>query len=241
MQMNDAVLTKLSVDLRSPLQDFATMIDEQVGPRLVGLTLFGAALDAGHPASHEAARTVLVLDKVDLEVLRRISMGGARWGRKHIAAPLIMTEQFIKASLDSFPLELIEIVQRRATLAGRDCFDGLTFEVQDVRLQCERELKRIKMRVQQGVLAATGKAALLGELQEDVGAHTIRTLRGLLWIKGHRDFLSASMVIEECEKLSSRGLSGLRTALSPKSEHGWRELVALYQDVEALAGIANCE
>ena len=241
MQINDDVLAKLPPDLRDPLRGFAEMIDEHAGQRLVGLTIFGGAAGAENPSSREPARSVLVLDKVDLEVLRRISMGGSRWGRRHVAAPLVMTPQFIEASRDSFPLELIEIVQRRATLLGKDCFDGLSFESGDVRLQCERELKRIKMRIQQGVLAAVGRAALLAELQEDIGAHLLRTLRGFLWLRGRREFVESTAVVASCEKTVACSLPAMRAAMNEKSEHGWPELVALYQDVEALAGIANCE
>ena len=62
-------------------------------------------------------------------------------GKAKIAAPLIMTQDYIQNSLDSFPLEFLEIQQHHLCLFGQDSFAELSFYQPHLRLQCERELK----------------------------------------------------------------------------------------------------
>ena len=70
-----------------------------------------------------------------------------------------MTPAYLSGSVDSFPLELLEIQQRRAVLWGDDYFADLKLDQADVRLQCERELKRILLGMRQGLLASGGDPA----------------------------------------------------------------------------------
>jgi hypothetical protein len=63
--------------------------------------------------------------------------------RKHrLPTPLIVSEKFIQSSLDSYPLEFLDICSDYSNLyAMEDVLAGLKFENDDIRLQIERELK----------------------------------------------------------------------------------------------------
>jgi hypothetical protein len=239
MAMNEAAIEQVTESMRSAVRDYAVLVERLAGPKFIGLTVFGAVLDAGFDVARGPVDSVLVLEQTDLGLLRRLGEHGKRLGSKGIAAPLVMTPDYIAGSLDTFPLELLEIYQRRATVNGRDCFDGLEFAPQHVRLQCEREFKRVLIRLRQGVLAAAGREAVLGELRSDVGRHLLRTLRGLLWLKGIREFLAPGLVVTEAEKIAGASPGGIRNALLLHGEHDWAEYTALYSEVERLAGLAD--
>ena len=138
-----------------------------------------------------------------------------------------------------FPLELIEIHQMHVTIFGGDLFANLAFEDAHVRLQCERELKTILIGLRQGLLAAAGREKYVGALEMDVGEGLLRTLRGMLWLKGQKDGKPAVEVLAEIEKIVDRRLDGVRTALDPSAHHGWSEFESLYRDVEAVGEIVN--
>lgn len=227
--------------LRGAVRDYATEIGAHFGADLLGMVLYGAVLEAGFDERRAAATSAVVLRYINLEALRRLGEQGARWGRRGIAAPLVLTPEFIEGSCDSFPLELLEIKQNHVTLLGQDYFTPLELKPEHVRLQCERELKRIKMRMRQGLLAAAGREALLAELESDVGLHVVRTLRGMLWLKGMTTYQPTPEVIAKCAELAGRPLTGLREALQTKEPRGWEAFTALYADVEALAEMANKE
>lgn len=230
---------RVAASMRQPLQRYAELVKELAGSNAKALTLFGAVVAGSFDPSRHTARSVLVVDRVDLSMLRRLAERGVKFGKARIAAPLVMTSSYIKGSLDTFPLELIEIKQQHATVFGNDDFTDLSFEDAHVRLQCERELKTILIGLRQGLLAAAGREKFLGALEMDVAEGLMRTLRGLLWLKGRKEAKPAAEVVTDVEKTVDRKLAGVRTALDPAAHHGWDEFETLYRDVEALGDIAN--
>ena len=225
--------------MREPLRSYAELVKFIVVDRARALTLFGAITTSGFDAARQTARSVLVMDRIDLALLRALAAHGAKLGKAGIAAPLVMTPEYIKSSLDTFPLELIDIHQHHVTVFGEEYFDDLSFEDSHVRLQCERELKVLLIGLRQGLLAAAGREKFIGALEMDVGQGLMRTLRGLLWLKGHKKALQTSEVLREIERVTERKLPGIRTALDTSGRHGWEEFETLYCDVEALGEIAN--
>ncbi len=232
-------LARVTEPMREPIRAYASLVRELAGPSAKALTLFGAIAAGSFDPARHTARSVLVLDNVDLSMLRRLSHHGVALGRRNISAPLVMTPKYISASLDTFALELIEIHQMHLTIFGEEFFGDLKFEEAHVRLQCERELKTILIGLRKGLLAAAGRDKVISALETDVGEGLVRTLRGMLWIKGQRQAQSGGQVVTEVEKIIDRKLPGVSTALDPGGEHGWDAFQALYRDVEALGEIAD--
>ncbi len=234
-----AGMDRVPATMRAPIAEYTDLVKELAGKHAQALTLFGAIVGGTFDPKRHVVRNVLVVDSVDLAVLRRLAEHGARLGKMSIAAPLVMTSEYIKASLDTFPLELIEIGQRHVTVFGDDHFSDLSFDEAHVRLQCERELKTILIGLRQGLLAAAGREKYVGALEMDVGEGLLRTLRGMLWLKGQKDGKPAAETLAEIEKIVDRRLEGVRTALDPSAHHGWSEFESLYRDVEAVGEIVN--
>ena len=232
-------LEKVVQSMREPIRQYADLMRELAGDNAKTLTLFGAIAAGTFDAARHTVRNVLLMDKVDLAVLRRIAENGAKLGKARISAPLIMTTKYIKASLDTFPLELIEIQQMHLTVFGDDPFEGLTFDVEHVRLQCEREFKSMLIGLRQGLLAAAGRDKVLGAVELDVGEGLLRAMRGTLWAKGIKEAKNSSEVVTEMEKITGKKLPGIRTALDVTGHHGWEQFEGLYNDVEALAEAAD--
>jgi hypothetical protein len=134
---------------------------------------------------------------------------------------------------------LIEIKQCHLTLFGDDHFAELSFDDSHVRHQCERDLKGVLIGLRQGLLAAAGRDSFLGALEVDVADGLIRTLRGLLWLKGQRDARKAADVLTEAERITEKKLPGIRAALDTSGEHGWEQFQTLYLDVAALGEIVD--
>ncbi len=234
-----AGLERVEATMRGPLAEYAASIKTIAGTHETSLSLYGSILRCPFDAGLQSARSVLVVPCVDLGILRTLAEGGLRFGQSGIGAPLIMTAKYIKDSQDTFPLELIEIHQHHMTLFGVDHFSQLAVEDDHVRLQCERELKSILIGLRQGLLAAAGREKVIGAMTTDVGEALIRTLRGMLWLKGKKEALPAQDVLDDAEQITDRKLTGMRTALDPFTNHGWDQFDALYRDVEALGEIAN--
>lgn len=237
--MHEDALNHVPPAMQAPLRSYAERVEQLTADNLAGLTIFGEVLRSEFDASNAAAASVLVLQRNDLTSLRRLAEHGPTLGRRRIAAPLVMTPVYIAASRDTFPLELLEIHQRHATLCGHDYFAELPLQSEHVRLQCEREFKRILIQLRQALLAAAGREAVLGEAVVAAGPHVLRTLRGLLWLKGAKDWQPDDALVADGEKLAGRPLGGLRGAIHAPGQHGWADFTALYEDAEKLAAVAD--
>ena len=239
MTLELAELQRVVPQARSAVSKLAELLHELCAGRANALTVFGAALDASFQPTRHNIQSVLVLEQIDLEVLRQLAQHGPELGSHALAAPLIMTPDYIRSSLDTFPLELIEIHQQHETVFGPDHFKDLRFEDEHVRLQCERELKSILIGMRQGLLAAAGRDQLLSALEAGAAERLLRTIRGMLWFKGTRTPQPASEVLKAVERLIERELPAIHRVLEAAEPAGWQEFKTLYHDVATLREIAD--
>lgn len=225
--------------IRGPAGQYVAVVREVFETNALALTFFGRATTARFDPAQQVARSVLVLANVDLAAIRRLAVEGPAFGRLGIAAPLIMTPEYIAESRDAFPLEFIEIQQQHVTAFGDDYFVELTFAEDHVRLHCERELKVLLIGMRQGLLASAGVDRLLSSLDADVGEGLLRALRGLLWLRGQRNAQDEGAVVAAVERMISGELHGLRRALSADARHGWEAYQELYDDVARIGRFVN--
>lgn len=232
-------LDRLSPAVREPVRRYAEQVAELAGPQGLGLTLYGAIAAGTFDAARHVIHNVLVLETVDLDLVRRLGSELSHHHVSRIAPPLVLTPAYIQASLDTFPLELIEIQQQHATLWGEDHFAGLQFDNSHIRLQCERELKVMLLATRQTVLHAAGQEKKITAAAQHAGDGVLRTLRGLLWLQGQRTAQPASQVIEQIEKLVSRSLPGVRALIDERVARDWRHIRELYDDLDALTNLSD--
>jgi len=209
------------------------------GREQMSLTLFGRAVTEWFNPDRDAIRSVVVVPRIDLTLLRRFAEHGPRLGAQRVVAPLMMTPAYITESLDTFALELIEIVQQHVTVIGEDRFSDLTFDDDDVRLQCERELKVLAIGMRQGLLAAGGRTRSLAELEVGTAHNLLRTLRGMLWLKGVTEPIPDEQIVDRIEPFVSRTLDGARKAIAAQAPGGYDGFEALYDDVAHLGAVVN--
>ena len=225
--------------MQEPLTKYLDRVQTLAGANCLAIIGFGTIATSGFDPAKHIARSVIVLDKIDLAMLRELAKDGAKLGKARIAAPLIMTPVYINGSLDAFPLELLEIHQCHVCFVGTDYFTDLAFDERHLRLQCERELKTILIGMRQGLLAAAGREKLFGAMEGDVAERLLRTLRGLLWLHGQDEYVSSMDVVSRIEQETDRSLAGIRQALQDHRRHDWDDFTRLYDDVDGLKTLAD--
>jgi hypothetical protein len=236
-------LDDLPQPIREPLRRFADRIRELAKDNALAWTLFGAVVAEKvaekYARPRHAIQSVLMLESVDLDLLHALAAEGPRHGRAGLAPPVIMTPRFVEASRSTFPLELIEIHQHHRVVFGNDHFAELKFDDRNIRLQCERELDVLLIGLRQGLLIARGKKSRLALLQRNWVHNLMRTMRGLLWLKGQKEGLPASRVLAEVAQLAKLPLKGIHHVLHAGDSPGWEAFKHLYADVEALESAAD--
>ena len=232
-------VTAIPEKRRNTYREFAQLLAALAGDNLLGLCGFGGWVVDDPCYADAPASSVLVLRRVDLTLLDELARRGSKFGRQRIAAPLIMMPEYIEASCDVFPLELLEIQQLHARISGEDHFPALTFARTDLRLQCERELKVELMQLRQGLIAAAGRHKLLHELCVSAAERTMRIVRGVLHLLGKEAPPLARDVLETTAEVTGVNLVTLARALLAADRLDFADFRRCYAEAEALAAYVD--
>lgn len=240
MVQHEVRLNAIPAALRGAYHDFVSATIKVTGANLLSLVAYGGRRSGDPAYADEPLASVMVIHNEDLLMLERLGQRGLRFGRRGIAAPLVMTPQYIRASLDSFPLEMLEIQQTGQLVFGENFFDQLTFDARHVRLQCERELKSTKLHLRQGLLQAAGRSGVIDEACRAAAHRTVRALRGWLNITGHATMEpSAASIVTRSAMALGAPLPMLEQSLTHMPRFDARMLTALYFEIKRISDIVD--
>ncbi len=175
------------------------MIDEMLaehGGNIHSVHIVGSAVIPDYNAALSDINSVVVLHNMDLRFVTFLAPLGARYGKKGIAAPLVMTPEYIRDSLDAFPIEFHDFKLIHATVFGEDIFAGLEIKRQHLRLQCEREIKTKQIGLRQGYLSILGKEKELSKLLVQSFTGSMALFRAIITLQGKQPPIARAEVIE---------------------------------------------
>ena len=173
----------LEARIRDPVKEFAGRLIAALGDNLQSITVVGSGLTEDYRAGQSDFNTVLVLGRQNLQSLNSVASLARPMRRKKISPPLLMTQSYIERSRDVFGLEFLDFQLAHETIMGDDPFASLTFDKKDVRLQCERELKAMLIRLRQGYIAAAANKKLVRDVLISTAKGMAPLLRAMLWLK----------------------------------------------------------
>jgi hypothetical protein len=156
--------------------------------------------------------TILVLGRQSLASLNTIAAMAKPMRRKKISPPLLMTQSYIERSRDVFGIEFLDFQLTHQTILGDDPFDSLAFGKKDVRLQCERELKAMLIRLRQGYIAAAAKKKLVRDILISTAKGLSPLLRAMLWLKDMERPAEAEPTINKSAEEFGTNMDSLITA-----------------------------
>lgn len=232
-------LSKLPANLRAALRQYADFLRQTAGAKALSLSLLGAAAAGTWIPGRHRVHNALVLESIKLDDLERLARELPRYHQVGIASPLVLTPDYIRRSIDTFPLEFLEIQQQHLALFGEDRFQPLEFEAKFVRLQCERELKSMILAMRQALLASAGDPRHLVREHPHAADGLLRVVRGMLWLNNLREALPAAQAISELERVLARPLPGLKKMVEAHGPTAWADYRALDAELLALERVAD--
>jgi len=168
----------------SIIDRFREDIEQYFGDALVSIILYGSAAGGEFQRKRSDINFLVVISQTGMERLAGIQKYIHPWRKKHISLPIFMTEAYIDASLDSFPIEFLNMLNSYRLVTGKDVLAGLKLNKKDIRLQCERELKGKLLQLRQQFILTRGrKAALRALISQSIVTFTA-IFRALLFIRG---------------------------------------------------------
>jgi hypothetical protein len=132
---------------------------------------------------------------MDLKFIAFLAPLGKKYGRKRIAAPLVMTPVYIEKSLDAFPIEFLDFKLIHKTVYGQDLLQNLPIDMPHLRLQCEREIKTKLIGLRQGYISSLGTKELLSALLTRSFTGSMALFRAILLLLGKEPPIPRAEVI----------------------------------------------
>ncbi len=215
-----------------------------LGPDFVSAYLTGSVLTEGFDPKRSHINLLVIARELEgprLDALAR-ALPGQR--RSPFIEPLFLTRAQIEHSLDSFPIEWIEIQERRLRLEGADVFGEIEVPRTYLRLQCEHELRGKHIRLRQTYLVHHTDAAVLARVLRGSASGFATLLRTLLRLRGETPPADGARVIQRVADVF--GLDAQRLLAAHLFRHATRrhkadEVLALYRgfltELERLIGV----
>ncbi|TMQ66204.1 MAG: hypothetical protein E6K77_01520 [Candidatus Eisenbacteria bacterium] len=111
------------------------------GEKLRGAALYGSAVSGEFHAAYSDVNVAFVFSTLGAAELSALSRAYPEWRRSRLVRPLLLSEESLRRSLDSYPLEYLLIREGHQVIHGVDYFGPLVIARDELRLEVERVLR----------------------------------------------------------------------------------------------------
>ena len=134
------------------------------GADLVSIILYGSGARGEYIPKKSDINFMVLLTEAGISSLGKAMPLVASWKKRRVATPLFLTKEYIASSLDTFPIEFLNLKAAYAVVFGQDVLGGLAFDGRLLRIQCEREIKGKLLQLRQHFLETEGSARKIAAL-----------------------------------------------------------------------------
>ena len=171
---------------KNPEEIFSEITDDfkkVFGEDIISIILYGSGAGDDYIPEKSDLNFLVVLSEEGIDNLDLVIDTVSRWRKKHVATPLFVTKTYINSSLDSYPIEFLNMQQNHITVFGEDVLKELSLEPSLLRLQCERELKGKILHLREGFLETEGKEKRIRALIKISLTAFISIFKALLYLE----------------------------------------------------------
>jgi hypothetical protein len=235
--MNTLDFTGLSPVVAQKISPFVDELLQAHASNIHSINITGSAVISDYDEKLSDVNSVVVLHNMDLKFLAFLAPLGKKYGKKRVAAPLVMTPEYIRDSLDAFPIEFFDFKLIHKTVFGTDLFATLEIARAPLRLQAERELKTKLIHLRQGYISSLGKKERLSVVLIRSFTGSMALFRAILTLLGKTPPVARAEVISLLDSASAidteifKTLLSLKAGLIKPSEHELRTLFERYYHV----------
>jgi len=150
---------------------------------LKSIILYGSGARGEYVPKKSDLNFLVVLTETAMDRLRDVFPLIRKWRKRRVNIPLFLTEEYIGSSLDTFPIEFLNLRHSYVLVFGKDVLAGLSFQKADIRLQCEREIKGKLLLLREAFLGSEEKTRSLAQLSSASLTAFLSLFRALLFLK----------------------------------------------------------
>jgi len=230
----------LSTDAK--LAELVKRLKEFAATNLECVILFGSAARGDFREGHSDLNVVCILRSLTVEELGRLA-GVVKWWcvDQKEPAPLFFTHEELREAADVFAIEISDMKHGRRVLYGEDLVAGIEVPMNLHRLQIERDLRTILLKLRQHYLRAPGNAHELAPVVGKSFSGVLTLLRHTVMVFGEAPPVHAKEIVARATALTGADSTAFETLLKLRESgefHG--EIVPLYgQYLKALEKVLH--
>ena len=149
----DAIFKEITADFKNAFED-----------ERISIILYGSGARQDYTPGRSDINFLIVLTPKGIDNLFGAVDAVVKWKKRNVATPLFMTWEDIRASLDSFPVEFLNMKWQHVPVYGEDILAALVFPSEPLRLQIEREFKAKILHLRKGLMETEGREKRLRQL-----------------------------------------------------------------------------
>ena len=111
------------------LQGLAKDVTALCGENLVSFYLYGSAAGKGYIPGRSNLNTLILLKNINTEALKGLAQIYKKSREAGFVAPLILSPDYIRSSIDVFPIEFLDIREGSILLAGEDILKNISINL----------------------------------------------------------------------------------------------------------------
>ena len=163
------------------LTDFVSRMKEFAGDNLECIVLYGSAARGDYKEGHSDLNLLCVLRSLALRELSRVAPAVHWWTKdQREPPPLFLTAEELRQSADVFPIELLDMQHSRRVLYGSDLLASIPVPMNLHRVQVERDLRTLLLKLRQHFLMTHQKEADLRDAAAKSSSAALVLLRHVL-------------------------------------------------------------
>ncbi|MCG3119861.1 MAG: hypothetical protein ALAOOOJD_02398 [bacterium] len=122
------------------------------GREVESIILYGSAARGEYVAGKSDINFLVTLTPAGILKLRQAVEITQKWRSRHVQIPRVLTRDYIQASVDSFPIEFLDMKLHHRVVFGANPLVDLQISPPNLRLQLEREFKGNLLHLREGLL-----------------------------------------------------------------------------------------
>lgn len=200
--MNELQLESLNPTVAKKASAFLEDILRERSATINSIHIVGSAVTSDFDEKISDINSIIILKEMDLAFVRFLAPLGKKYSRKGIAAPLLLTPDYIDTSLDVFPIEFLDLKLIHKTVYGADIFKDIKVEQSYLRLQCEHEIKKRIIALRQGYISSLGDRELISRLLSKSITGRMPLFRAIIFLLGKEPPVKRIEVINMLQEMT---------------------------------------
>jgi hypothetical protein len=176
-------LEKLPKEVEKILKPYCEEMVKIHKENLLSMLVYGSAVGRDFISKKSNINLVFVFNNLKREDLDKSLKLVNKGRRKRIIAPLFLTDEYMRSSSDVFPIEFLEMKENHILIYGEDFLERLEISRENLRLQCEQQLKGKLIRLRQAYLEIGKNRKAIMQLIWESFTSFIPVIRNLLRLK----------------------------------------------------------